>query len=137
MSIRDSDCSGVADEELLRGVAEFNDGNWFVCHEVLEELWVGERGAARSLYQGILQVAVALHHWQNGNFRGAQLLFTSGVKLLHQVESCCMGVDVAALIAATDRVREELLSLGEDRMHDLDRRLIPKISMISGAAPLL
>ena len=39
---------------LLKGVAEFNRGEFFECHESLEELWLAEERPIRSLYQGIL-----------------------------------------------------------------------------------
>jgi uncharacterized protein len=126
---KETDCRQPADEELLQGIALFNDEEWFECHEALEELWNGEQGLVRDLYQGILQVAVALHHWRNGNYGGAMLLFVSGVRLLRHVEPDCLGVDVAGLIAATGRVREALAALGEERMHELDRGLIPRIRM--------
>ena len=129
-------CGQQADGEFLRGIEEFNAGNWFACHEVLEELWVGETGTVRDLYQGILQVAVALHHWKNGNFAGAMLLFDSGVKLLRHVEPSCQGVVVTALITDTERVREALASLGEARMQELDPRLVPRVRMVRGISPL-
>jgi predicted metal-dependent hydrolase len=125
-------CSQEADAEFLRGIGEFNAGNWFACPEVLEELWVGETGSVRDLYQGILQVAVALHHWKTGNYAGAMLLLASGVKLLRHVEPTCQGVDVSALIAATERLREALETLGEARMEELDPRLVPRVCLVSG-----
>jgi predicted metal-dependent hydrolase len=130
MAKKEGVCDQEADREFLRGIEEFNAGNWFACHEVLEELWVGETGTVRDLYQGILQVAVALHHWKNGNYRGVMLLFDSGVKLLRHVEPACQGVDVTALIAATERVREALESLGEARMLELDRTLVPRVRLV-------
>lgn len=54
-----------------RGVAEFNDGLFFECHDTLEELWSGLRGPARDFFQGLIQVAVAFHHVGNGNAPGA------------------------------------------------------------------
>ncbi len=123
-------CGQEADGEFLRGIQEFNSGDWFACHEVLEELWVGETGPVRDLYQGILQVAVALHHWKSGNYRGAMLLLDSGAAFLRQVEPSCRGVDVAALIVDTGRVREALESLGEARMEELDRRLVPRVRLV-------
>jgi predicted metal-dependent hydrolase len=119
-----------AGEEFLRGIDEFNDGAWFDCHETLEELWVGAPDGLRDLYQGILQVAVALHHWQNGNYQGAMLLLASGGKLLRRVEAWCLGVDVAALIAATEGVRSALEGLGAERMGELDQALIPRIRVL-------
>lgn len=123
-------CRQKAPEELLRGVGEFNAGNWFDCHETMEELWVGAPDELRDFYQGILQVAVALHHWQGGNYRGALILLAGGAKLLRRVEPLCQGVDVAALIAAADKVRERLEALGEERMAELGRRILPRIRFI-------
>ncbi len=37
-------------------------GEYFECHEVLEELWLEETTSLRLLYQGILQVAVGCYH---------------------------------------------------------------------------
>ena len=119
-----------AGEDFNRGIEEFNVGNWFDCHEIMEELWVGAPDGLRDLYQGILQVAVALHHWQKGNFKGAMLLFASGTKLLRHLERCCLGVDVAGFNAAAERMAGALESLGAARMHDLDRQLIPRIRRV-------
>ncbi len=112
---------------LRRGIEEFNAGEWFECHETLEELWVGSSGTDRDLFQGILQVAVALHHWREGNFAGAVHLLQNGVVLLGRVDPVCRGVDVAALVRSAGAFRETLEELGPDRMEALDRRMIPCI----------
>ncbi len=120
-------CTEGPPEELIRGIEEFNEGGWYECHDTLEELWAGEQGDARDLYQGILQVAVALYHWSNGNHGGALYLLNSAVRLLRRVEPVCQGVDAAALMADAERLREALESLGPERMQELDRALIPKV----------
>lgn len=123
-------CGEAPPEELFRARDEFNRGNWFECHETLEELWVGEKGELRDFYQGLLQVAVALHHWREGNFKGALLLLEKGGALLGRVSPLCQGVEVATLVRAADRFREELLKLGPERMEEMDRSLIPRIRMV-------
>jgi predicted metal-dependent hydrolase len=120
-------CTEEPPEELLRGIGEFNEGRWYDCHETLEELWAGEQGDARELYQGILQVAVALHHWREGNYRGALSLLGSAAKLLRQVAPVCQGVDAAALIRDAERLRATLEDLGPERMEELDPALIPLV----------
>lgn len=121
------ECSQPPPEQLLAAIDEFNRGQWFECHETLEDLWVGESGLVRDLYQGLLQVAVALHHWQEGNFPGAILLLQKSVKLLGHVATVCQHVDVAGLIRETDLFRQSLENLGPERMEKLDRRLIPVV----------
>jgi hypothetical protein len=120
-------CSDPPPDELFLGIGQFNAGDWFACHETFEELWAGEPGEARHLYQGILQVAVALHHWREGNFRGAVFLLGSAEGLLSQVTPVCQGVDVAGLLRDTARLREALEALGPDGMGALDSSLIPRV----------
>ncbi len=115
---------------LLQALGEFNRGEWFECHETLEDLWVGEEGEVRDFYQGLLQVAVALHHWRKGNFGGAVRVLEGGTAYLLRVRPACQRIDVAGLVAAAIRMREALITLGPDRMADLDQGLIPKLRLI-------
>jgi uncharacterized protein len=124
-------CPEVTPQELLQGIDEFNRGDWFECHETLEELWVGAKGELRDFYQGILQIAVALHHWRNGNFKGALILLQGGSDLLSRVAPVCQGVDVAALGEGADRLHGALCLLGEHRMSELSEQLIPKVRLVS------
>lgn len=122
-------CSDLPPAGLLLGIDQFNAGDWFDCHETLEDLWAGEQGDARHLYQGVLQVAVALHHWREGNFRGAMFLLGSARELLSCVEPLCQGVDVVALLRDAGRLREALETLGPERMGELDYTLIPRVRL--------
>lgn len=117
--------------QLLQGIREFNNQEWFECHETVEELWIGEQGETRDFYQGIIQVAVALHHWRNGNFGGAVSLLKGGAGYLRRVSDACQWVDVAALIADADRMRTALEELGRERMADLEPGLLPQIKTVS------
>ena len=45
-------------ELVLKGIEEFNKGEFYECHEYLEEAWMQEPHRVRFLYQGILQVGV-------------------------------------------------------------------------------
>jgi predicted metal-dependent hydrolase len=123
-------CQAAPPEELLRAVDEFNRGAWFECHETLEELWVGEKGELRDFYQGMLQLAVALHHWRNGNLKGALILLQGGCDLLSRVAPVCQGVDVAALACDARKLRLELSALGEDRMEELAAARMLKVRLV-------
>jgi predicted metal-dependent hydrolase len=122
-------CDESPSGKLLQAIGEFNRGDWFECHETLEDLWVGEEGEVRYFYQGVLQVAVALHHWRGGNFGGAVSLLKSGADYLRRVSPVCRRVDVARLIAATDQLRETLSTLGPTRMSELDPVYIPVVRL--------
>ncbi|HYW48562.1 MAG TPA: DUF309 domain-containing protein [Bryobacteraceae bacterium] len=59
------------DEVVRRGLRLFNEGEFFACHEVLEEAWTVERGPRRLFLQAIIHVAVGLYHSQRCNPEGA------------------------------------------------------------------
>jgi predicted metal-dependent hydrolase len=59
------------DDTFERGLALFNRGDFFTCHEVWEELWLRSTGAEKLFCQGLIQAAVAILHAERGNPRGA------------------------------------------------------------------
>jgi predicted metal-dependent hydrolase len=124
-------CEESPPGQLLQGIREFNRGEWHDCHETVEELWIGERGEVRDFYQGIIQVAIALHHWRNGNYGGAVSLLKGGAGYLRRVSDRCQWVDVVGLIADADAVRSALEELGKEGMERLDPALIPQILTIA------
>jgi len=124
-------CNESPPGQLLQGIREFNNQEWFECHETVEDLWIGESGEVRDFYQGIIQTAVALHHWRNGNFGGTVSLLKGGAGYLRRVSEACQWVDVAALIADADRMRTALEELGRERMADLEPDLLPLIKTVS------
>jgi predicted metal-dependent hydrolase len=124
-------CNDSPPGQLLQAIREFNTKEWFECHETLEDLWIGSQGEVRDFYQGIIQVAVALHHWRNGNFGGAVSLLKGGAGYLGHVGASCQWVDVAGLIADADRMRSALEELGREHMETLDPVLIPLIKTVS------
>lgn len=128
-------CTESPPGQLLRGIREFNNREWFECHETVEDLWVGETGEVRDFYQGIIQIAVSLHHWRNGNFGGAVSLLKGGAGYLGRVSATCQWVDVAALIADADRMRNALEVLGKERMETLEPGFLPQIKTVSAERP--
>jgi predicted metal-dependent hydrolase len=97
-------CEQSPPGNCFRAIDEFNRGDWFDCHETLKICGqAGWRDAG--FYQGILQVAVALHHWRGGNFKGAVSLLARGAAYLRRVRPVCQRVDVSRFVAAADRMR--------------------------------
>ena len=82
--------------QLEKGVAEFNGGLHFECHDTLEELWSGIRGPARDFFQGLIQVSVGLYHLGNDNHEGARSMFERALKRLDKYPPRYAGFDVEA-----------------------------------------
>jgi len=116
---------------MLLAIRQFNSGQWYECHETLELLWLEETGEVRDFYQGVVQIAIALHHWRNGNFNGALKLLDGGNGYLEHVATPCMWVDVAGLIRQAAMLRDELQRLGAENMVALDQAFIPQITTVT------
>lgn len=82
------------DERYLAGVVLFNRGDYFDAHEVWENLWMDCPAAERRFYQALIQAAVALYHWGNGNRAGATRLFHSGRRYMEPFRPTYRGLDV-------------------------------------------
>jgi predicted metal-dependent hydrolase len=91
-----------------RGVAQFNAGLFYECHDTLEELWTGLRGPSRDFLQGLIQVAVGFYHLGNANHVGAERLLSRALKRLESYPPAYGGLDLGALRASVEEWRRAL-----------------------------
>ncbi len=119
--------AGRPPEAALKGIEEFNRGEFYECHEHLEEAWRAETRRIRYLYQGILQVGVGFYHQQNGNWHGAVALLRRGIERLREFEPETLGIDVSALVRESEACLKELERLGRERVRDFDHTKIPRV----------
>ncbi|MCA9174218.1 MAG: DUF309 domain-containing protein [Planctomycetales bacterium] len=122
------------DPRYLEGIRLFNECEFFESHDAWEELWTEYHGPSRDFFKGLIQVAVCLVHFNNGNVHGARKLYQSSTnylrpyapiheglnleKLLVELESCCAPIFVGD---------EEQWSRAE-----LDPDLIPELHLDDG-----
>jgi predicted metal-dependent hydrolase len=118
------------DPRYLRGIEFFNECEFFEAHEVWEELWSDVQGPSRRFYQGLIQVAVCLHHFGNGNLRGAQKLYHSSRGYLTQYEPLHLGLDVSQLLDQLGACCASILANDEPTLQvEIDPELIPEIHL--------
>lgn len=113
------------DRLYVQYIYYFNEArDYFECHEVLEELWLEE--GRNPLYQGLLQVAVGLYHYENGNSNGSIKLFTAALEKLNAYGETELGIDLKRLRDDSTAYLDKLLRLpGEPfPFYDLDIRVI-------------
>jgi uncharacterized protein len=139
-------CDRPAPPALLKAVTQFNQREFFECHETLEMLWNLERrviyhssGTASpstgnvpycdNLYKGILQVGVGCYHLLRGNYHGAVTKLASGARYLEPFAPVCQGVRVGQLIADARRLHSHLTALGRARIAEADLSLIPRLTL--------
>jgi uncharacterized protein len=109
--------------EWLQGIAEFNAGEYYACHDTLEALWMDSIDPDKKFYQGVLQIAVACYHLHNRNWRGAVTLLGEGIGRLPYYQPVYAGVDVARLIGDSSNLLKLLQSIGIDGIGDFVDRL--------------
>lgn len=115
--------------DVLRGFSLFNRGEFYRCHEYLEDAWRAEPGPVRHLYQGVLQVGVGFYHLRRGNRRGARSLILKGLARLRPFEPETLGIDVFRLVREVEEHLEGI-ERGEPEIPDE----FPKIRAPNGAA---
>jgi predicted metal-dependent hydrolase len=114
----------------LAGIEKFNACDYFEAHEVWEELWTEYRGPSRKFYQGMIQAAVALYHFGNGNLRGARKLHASVHGYLEPYAPRHLGLDVPAFLSAFDACLAEVAAGSEPpTAAELDPELLPEIHL--------
>ncbi|MGV0104443.1 DUF309 domain-containing protein [Nostoc sp. DSM 114160] len=106
--------SEIIPQEFWQGVEQFNSGQFYACHDTLEALWIEASEPEKSFYQGILQIAVALYHLENRNWRGAVILLGEGSNRLRRYPSSYSGVDVDELLSQSAVLLTTLQQIGQD-----------------------
>jgi hypothetical protein len=86
---------------VARAVPLWNEALFFEVHEVLEVAWKSATGGARQALQGVIQIAVALHHHAHRNARGARTLMREGRERLAAHRDALPTLDGDGLLAAT------------------------------------
>ena len=118
------------DPLYLAGIAYFNQCDFFEAHEAWEELWTEYRGDLRQFYQGLIQAAVALHHFGNGNIRGARKVYHSSRNYLDPYRPTCIGLDLQTFLSQFDACFAEVAASQEEFPDiSIDPELIPEIEL--------
>ena len=84
--------------EFWVGIEQFNQREYYACHDTLEAIWMDAETMNKGFYQGILQIAVGLYHLTNLNWQGAAILIGEGIHRLNSYEDSYGGIDIAELV---------------------------------------
>jgi uncharacterized protein len=114
------------DPRYLEGIEHFNKCDFFEAHEVWEGLWADTSGPARRFYQGLIQVAVCLHHFGNGNIRGAKKLYYGCRGYLEDYRPKYLDLDLDSLLGQLEVCCREILESKEE---------FPKIEIVPDLIP--
>jgi uncharacterized protein len=117
--------------QYLEGLRLFNTEDFFESHEVLEDLWTETHDERRKFYQGLIQAAVALFHFGNGNLGGAKKVYISCRKYLEPYQPHYEGLNVEKFLDDLQACFQQLLD-NQERFPtgvELVAERIPKIPL--------
>jgi predicted metal-dependent hydrolase len=87
-------------ELAAEGAARFNRGEFFAAHESWEEIWRSTTPEPRDLFQGLVQVAAAFHHFAERNRPDvARRVLGKGRRRLEGCGGDTAGLDLEQLLA--------------------------------------
>lgn len=87
-------------QRLFReGLHLFNRGAFYEAHEVWEDIWRSTTPEPRDLFQGLIQVAAALHQYRDlQRTDGPRRTFAKARRRLEPHAPVSLGLDVAGLL---------------------------------------
>ena len=96
---------------LKLAVTQFNQGEYWQCHETLEDIWILEEYPLRLFYHGLIKAAVGLLHLERHNHLGASLKLRDAEFTLAPFSPNMMGIDIAKL---RDDIKQRLELIDSD-----------------------
>jgi predicted metal-dependent hydrolase len=117
----------------IKGIEEFNKGEYFECHEFLEDAWNEDEGPARDMYKAVLQVAVAYLQIERQNYAGAVKMFMRARQWLDPLPDVCRGIDIGRLKQDAQQVHQTLLELGPQQIQTIDRNIFRPVRLVDGS----
>lgn len=88
------------DPRFKKGLKLFNQGEFFECHDIIEELWLEtpKDDRWRDLYKGVIQAAAAIYQHERGIPSGAEGLRRTSLGYLKKYEPEALGLNVSKLV---------------------------------------
>jgi uncharacterized protein len=125
--------------EFGKAIEQFNQQEFYACHDTLEAIWMDAMHPEKTFYQGILQIAVGLYHLSHANWRGAVILLGEGIGRLRDFQPHYESIDVERLIQDSATLLKSLQISGAEAIETITQEIrenrselqIPKIQIIS------
>ncbi len=105
MKVLHPDLSTDERERLFQaGIELFDQGRFFEAHEAWEEIWRSTAPEPKDLFQGLIQIAVALHQFFDlHRIEGPRRTLAKARRRLEPYLPEALGIDVSDLLAGVGR----------------------------------
>jgi len=98
----------VDSDQYIRGISLFNNAKFFDAHEALEDVWRAAPPENKKFLQGLIQVAVAFHHYSTGNRVGMRSVLERAVRNLGEPSGRFGQIQLPALLQSLSQWRDAL-----------------------------
>ncbi|NRD76388.1 DUF309 domain-containing protein [Bacillus sp. BRMEA1] len=78
--------------EYFEFFVSFNEGDYYTCHDLLEEMWMTDK--SNLFLKGLLQMSVAIYHYEYGNVKGARVMMETAYRYLQEYRPKYWGLDL-------------------------------------------
>lgn len=111
-----------------KGIVKFNSGEYYECHDILEDLWFDIRGSSRKFYQGLIHLAVGFHHiiYLN-NPKGAISQLTKCIDKLSVFQPQYQGIELTTLLNKISSCIEDINRIKNGESDLFNESLIPRL----------
>ena len=87
-------------DQLDRGIDLFNQREFYECHDTIEEIWLQESSDRQPFLQGLIQAAVAFHHYEHGKWGAARSMLQMAIDKLSPYPEPFDGLEIGHLLTA-------------------------------------
>jgi hypothetical protein len=97
--------AAIAGEDRIafaKGLTAFREGDFYLAHDLWEEVWHNYRGADRRFLQGLIHIAVGSYHAQCKNPKGARSQLSKAKAKMSPHAPQHWGLDVDELLRRVD-----------------------------------
>ena len=115
----------MSEETFWKGIEEFNQQNFYSCHDIFEALWVDAEHVDKKFYQGVLQIAVACYHLGNHNWRGAVVLLGEGINRLSSYQPTYYDINITQLVQESYHLLQGLQQIKPEQVEEFVNQLQP------------
>jgi len=117
-------------EQFLKGIELFNQRQFYECHDTLEEIWLQESSDEQPFLQGMIQSAVAFHHYSQGKRGAARAMFKLALEKLETYPAHYQGLDLGVLVQDLRAWKEALDHAISSQSTDPLPNEVPKIQFL-------
>ncbi len=109
------------------GVEQFNQKQFFECHDTWESIWMESKGEEKLFLQGLIQIAVGYFHASNGKYHAAISQFSKGIAKVSSLPPNYYGVKAENLLLSATSHAAACEAIISGKVTLLDSYTIPQI----------